>query len=422
MMNPLRHGYEVSENAFLQPILNQCQNVLIDGLRIIANRDVINGTNLDPGFRFNYCSNVRLISPRVDHFSAFGASFRSCWNTHVEKGRFYRSRATTTGYGVGVFGCSENFYISGDFISCRHSVSIAAGVSPDGERRGVVRKGTILNSRGSGSEFALDSAGDQIPTSGGDAFDCHSNSEDITFVNLTVTGASGSGFNYEGRNPTLINCNVNGSRGHGFFITNRTTKGSVVRVSGRVVGWGNEQTTDGSTRFSAMRIINGFAAGRGAISELYLDLKFSEGGPRGVNALQIQQENGMPRIERGKITVNGRATPGFEFRALDITGVDGAQIEGDVDVTPSTAATGPDIMQIDDCSRIRFNFGGLASRIGIEMNNVTDSTGMFALVGSGANDGINLDPNCTGNIFFGSITGFANTVNGGGAGNTFNGA
>lgn len=182
----------------------------------------------------------------------------------------------TTGYGINWTGtCQDCKTVNSVFLRCRHAVTnTSAGI-------GICRRLSYENCT------SYDSINN------GDAFDTHSNGEDIAFVNCVSYDASANGFNIECGTATLTACKAIRSNRSGIvFATNITLTPNRFTAVGCVI--------DTTTQFYGFNIGNGSTTTSIATDQISIV---------GCSVFNTAQE---------AIVVQGDS--GYEIHGLEVTG------------------------------------------------------------------------------------------------------
>lgn len=161
------------------------QNICVDGGIFIGSS---NAAVSHIGVRYDLAYNCQIKNIRAQYLNGNGINIRSglfCTVSNV----FMEDALGINGYGVNFTDTSQDCtVVDSVFVRCRHAVTNTRA------DKGITRRITYQNLR----------SYDSINT--GDAFDTHSNGEDIQFVNCISFDASGNGFNIECGSASLIGC------------------------------------------------------------------------------------------------------------------------------------------------------------------------------------------------------------------------
>jgi hypothetical protein len=203
------------------------QSAVIRKATFIENTSVIGGqfigsstsTVLHVAVRFDIAYNCSIYKSRAKFCN--GNSFNIRDSLFCIASDIYAEDALNsgTGYGINWTGtCQDCKTVNSSFLRCRHAVT---NTSSD---IGICRRLVYSNCTSYES------------INNGDAFDTHSNGEDITFSNCISYDASASGFNIECGTATLVNCKAIRSNRTGInFSTNITLTPNRFTATGCVV-------------------------------------------------------------------------------------------------------------------------------------------------------------------------------------------
>lgn len=182
----------------------------------------------------------------------------------------------TTGYGINWTGtCQDCKTVNSVFVRCRHAVTnTSAGI-------GICRR------------LSYENCTSYESINNGDAFDTHSNAEDVAFVNCVSYDASANGFNIECGTATLTACKAIRSNRSGIvFATNITLTPNRFTAVGCVV--------DTTTQFYGFNIGNGGTSTNTATEQISIV---------GCSVFNTAQE-----------AIIAQGDSGYEIQGLEVTG------------------------------------------------------------------------------------------------------
>lgn len=173
--------------------------------------------------RFDLAFNSNIYGVRGKYLNGNGINLRDSIFCCVDKVHIEDSLDTGSGYGVNLTNCvQDTTVINSTFARCRHAVTNTGGASA----YGLTRRVTYQNCK---SYKTINT---------GDAFDTHSNAEDIVFDNCISYNSSSSGFNIECGSVNIIGCKSIRSVGDGITLTcGATIKPNEFTVDGCVIDY-----------------------------------------------------------------------------------------------------------------------------------------------------------------------------------------
>lgn len=189
------------------------QSAVIRKATFIENTSVIGGqfigsstsTVLHVAVRFDIAYNCSIYKSRAKFCNGNSFNIRDslfCIASDI----YVEDALATTGYGINWTGtCQDCKTVNSVFVRCRHAVTNTSGGI------GLCRRLSYENCT------SYDSINN------GDAFDTHSNGEDIAFVNCVTYDASANGFNIECGTATLIGCKAIRSNRSGIVLATNIT-------------------------------------------------------------------------------------------------------------------------------------------------------------------------------------------------------
>ena len=259
------------------------QSAAIRKATFIENTSVIGGefigsstsTVLHVAVRFDVAYNCSIYKSRAKFCNGNSFNIRDslfCIASDI----YVEDALATTGYGINWTGtCQDCKTVNSVFVRCRHAVTNTGGGI------GLCRRLSYENCT------SYDSINN------GDAFDTHSNGEDIAFVNCVSYDASANGFNIECGTATLTACKaIRSDRSGIVFSTNITLTPNRFTAVGCVV--------DTTTQFYGFNIGNGSTTTSTATDQISIV---------GCSVFNTTQE---PMLVAGD--------SGYEIHGLEVTG------------------------------------------------------------------------------------------------------
>lgn len=188
LKSPLAGGaYTTAASAKVRKV------TFVEGIRIEGGRVVGSSTaaTLHAAVAFDAAKDCLVIGMRARYCNGNAFEVRNSIGVRIDAPTVEDALNSSTGYGVNFISCCQDCTVTdGVFRRVRHAVTNTAGSSD----RGICRRITYENCK---SYDTINS---------GDAFDTHSNAEDIHFINCVSYDSSASGFNVECRSATLVGC------------------------------------------------------------------------------------------------------------------------------------------------------------------------------------------------------------------------
>jgi len=180
---------------------NFIENVCINGGYFVGSATP---TIYNIAVRLNIAFACRIENVRGKYLNGNGINLRDSIFCSVDKVHIEDSLDTGSGYGVNLTNCVQDTTVTNStFTRCRHAVTNTGSVAA----YGLTRRVTYQNCKSYNT----------INT--GDAFDTHSNAEDIVFNNCISYDAANVGFNLECGSASVIGCKSIRSGNDGISLT-----------------------------------------------------------------------------------------------------------------------------------------------------------------------------------------------------------
>ena len=209
LKSPLVGGaYNTADTANVRK-MTFVKNVTIRGGKVIGSTTP---TTIHTAVRFYNCKDCRVDGLIGQNNNGNTVQLVNSIGCRIDNVTSEDALSTTTGYGVNITASSQDCMVTnGVFRRCRHAVT---NTNATGEF-GVVRR---ISYKGCRSWDTINN---------GDAFDTHSNGEDIVFEDCVSYDSSSLGFNIECASGKTIGCAAVRSSGSGFrFLIGVTVENS----------------------------------------------------------------------------------------------------------------------------------------------------------------------------------------------------